>query len=193
MIFVWDRLDSRKQHKETLAQLAASQNNAAAAKATAEALMEGQRPRIVAEPHGDPTKTLADPHAPRVELEVINKGPIPASGYFYESWIEVLPSTSSDFTEAADHFKSDLASVLYPNSKQVINIPLRQGITPEELHEVKRLRKRVCVRLYVEYADAFVRNRRCYANFGFHVLPRGLGFLEKHNGVGYEDKRERKS
>jgi hypothetical protein len=90
LIFVWDRLDSRKQHKETLSQLEALQNNAAAAKATAEVLMESQRPRIVAQAHGNPTQTLADPQAPRVELEVINKGPIPAIEYFYESWIEVL-------------------------------------------------------------------------------------------------------
>lgn len=92
LIFIWDRLDSRKHHKETLAQLAATekqveaaQNNAAAAKASAEVLMESLRPRIVAKAHGDPTQTLVDLHAPRVELEVVNKGPIPASRYFYES------------------------------------------------------------------------------------------------------------
>jgi hypothetical protein len=152
-------------------------------------LVEGQRPRIVATPHGDPSKTLADPHARRVELEVINKSSMPATDYRYESWIEVLPFPFEDFTVAADHFKSDKPWVLYPDTPQIVNIPIRGGITPEDFIEVKRLRKRVCVRLYVEYADPFIANRRCYTNFGFYILPRGLGFLEKYNGVGYEDKK----
>ncbi len=152
-------------------------------------LVEGQRPRIVANPHGDPSKTLADPHARRVELEVINKSSMPATNFRYESWIEVLPFPFEDFTVAADHFKSDAPWVLHPDTPQVINIPIRGGITPENFIEVKRLRKHVCVRLRVEYADPFITNRRCYADFGFHVLPKGLGFLEKYNGVGYEDKK----
>lgn len=153
-------------------------------------LVEVQRPRIVATAHGDPSKTLADPHARRVELEVINKGSMPATDYRYESWIEVLSPPFEDFTVAADHFKFDTRSVLYPDSPQIINIPIRGGITPEDFIEVRRLRKRVCVRLYVEYADPFIATRRCYTNFGFYVLPRGLGFLEKYNGVGYEDRKK---
>jgi hypothetical protein len=152
-------------------------------------LVESQRPRIVAGPHGDPSKTLADPHARRVELEVTNKSSMPATDYRYESWIEVLPFPFEDFTVAADHFKSDKPWVLYPDTPQIINIPIRGGITPEDFIEIKRLRKHVCVRLYIEYADPFIANRRCYANFGFHILPKGLGFLEKYNGVGYEDKK----
>jgi len=152
-------------------------------------LTEGQRPRIVANPHGDPSKTLADPYAPRMELEVINKGRMPATDFRYQSWIEVLPFPFEDFTAAADHFKFDITSVLYPDTPQVINIPIRGGITPEEFTEVKRLREHVCVRLYVEYADPFIANRRCYVNFGFYAQPRGLGFLEKYNGLGYEDKK----
>jgi len=152
-------------------------------------LVEGQRPRIVATAHGNPTETLADPHARRVELEVINKSLMPASNYRYESWIEVLPFPFEDFTIAADHFKCDAPSVLYPDTPQIINIPIRGGIAPDDFRDVRRLRKHVCVRLYVEYADPFIANRRCYANFGFHILPRGLGFLEKYNGVGYEDKK----
>jgi hypothetical protein len=152
-------------------------------------LTEGQRPRIVATAHGDPRKTLADEHARRVVLEVVNKGSMPATNYGYESWIEVLPFPFEDFTVAADHFKSDTPSVLYPDTPQLINIPIRGGIRPEDWAEVRRLLKHVCVRLYVEYADPFIPNRRCYANFGFHILPNGLGFLEKYNGVGYEDKK----
>jgi hypothetical protein len=152
-------------------------------------LVEGQRPRIIATAHGDPTKTLADPQARRLELEVINKSSMPATDYRYESWIEVLPFPFQDFTAAADHFKRDVPSVLYPNTPQIINIPIRGGITREDFIEIRNLRKQVCVRLYVEYADPFIPNRRCYANFGFYVLPKGLGFLEKYNSVGYEDKK----
>jgi hypothetical protein len=152
-------------------------------------LVEGQRPRIVATANGSPIQTLADPHARRVQLEVINKGSMPATDYRYESWIEVLRFPFEDFTVAADHFKFDTPSVLYPDTPQIINIPIRGGISPGDYEEVRRLRKHVCVRLYVEYADPFVPNRRCYSNFGFHILPEGLGFLPKYNGVGYEDKK----
>jgi hypothetical protein len=151
-------------------------------------LVEGQRPRIVATAYGDPTKTLAGSGVPRIELEVINKGPTPASDFTYESWIEVLEFPFQDFT-AADHFKFDVASVLYPDTPQIINIPLRAGITPEDFREVRRLRKHVCVRFCAEYADPFIANRHWYANFAFYILPRGLGFLPKYNGVGYEDKK----
>jgi hypothetical protein len=114
---------------------------------------------------------------------------MPATSYRYESWIEVLPDTSGAFTDAADHFKSDSPSVLYPDSPQRVNIPLRAGISEEDAIHVSKLRKHVCVRLYVEYQDPFISNRRSYANFGFHMIPGGLGFLERHNGVGYEDKK----
>lgn len=56
LIFVWDRLDSRSQHKEMLAQLqatekqiAASEKNAAAAKATAESIVNTERAWVMAE------------------------------------------------------------------------------------------------------------------------------------------------
>ncbi len=56
LIFVWDRLDSRKQHRETLAQLSisqkqveASQNNAAAAKTSAEYVIHAERAWVMAE------------------------------------------------------------------------------------------------------------------------------------------------
>ncbi len=56
LIFVWDRLDSRKQHRETLAQssisqkqVEASQNNAAAAKAGAEYIIHTERAWVMAE------------------------------------------------------------------------------------------------------------------------------------------------
>jgi hypothetical protein len=152
-------------------------------------LSESQRPRIVADPADDPSKTFADQEARRVVLKVVNKGLMPATEYTYESWIEVLPDTSGDFTDAADHFKCEVISVLYPDTPQRVNIPLRSGVSEADFYEVRKLRKYVCVRLYVQYKDPFVPQRRCYANFGFYLLPNGLGFLDKHNGVGYQDKK----
>ena len=168
-------------------QAIAAKDNASAARLNAEVLMESQRPRIVANAAEEPSKTFVE-DTPRVKLMVTNKGPLPATEYRYESWIEILPDTSGDFTAAADNHKDNVTSVLYPGSPQAINIPLRKGISKEELFEVRKLRKHVCVRLCVEYKDPFVANRRCNANFGFYLIPGGLGFLEKHNSVGYKDK-----
>ncbi len=153
-------------------------------------LSESQRPRIVAEAGEHPSKTLSeDPQTPRVVLKIINKGLMPAIGYIYESWIEVLPDTSGDFTAYADHHKCEVVSVLYPDTPQKINIPLRGGISDQDWPLVRKLKKHVCVRLYAEWADPFIPTRRCYADFGFYVLPSALGFLDKHNGVGYRDKK----
>ena len=56
LIFVWHRLDSRKQHREMLAQLSisqkqveAAQNNAAAARASAASLVHTERAWVMAE------------------------------------------------------------------------------------------------------------------------------------------------
>lgn len=152
-------------------------------------LSESQRPRIVVEAAENPSQTFADQQAHRVVFKVINKGLTPATGYSYESWIEVLADTSGDFTDAADHFAFDVLSVLYPDSPQLINVPLRKGVTDEESFEIRKMRKYVCVRIRTQYTDPFIPNRHCYADFGFYVEPRGLGFLDKHNGVGYEDKK----
>lgn len=153
-------------------------------------LSESQRPRIVAEAGEHPSKTLSeDPQTPRVVLKIINKGLMPATGYIYESWVEVLPDTSGDFTAYADHHKCEVVSVLYPDTPQKVNIPLRGGISDQDWPLVRKLKKYVCVRLYAEWADPFIPTRRCYADFGFHVLPNGMGFLDKHNGVGYIDKK----
>lgn len=151
-------------------------------------LLEGQQPRLVALAHGNPGNTLADECARRVELEITNKGPTPALDFNYESWIEVLQFPFEDFTAKADHFENAVSSVLYPETPMIINIPIRAGMSLEEYGYVRRLQKSVCVRLRVSYRDGFMPNRRWYADFGFHVLPSGLGFLPKYNGVGYEDR-----
>lgn len=149
-------------------------------------LAESQRPRIVVDVAEDPSKTFADESARRVKLRVTNKGMTPAVEYRYESWIEILPDTSGDFTSSANHFKFDTTSVLYPNTPQAINIPLGAEISPDEFLEVKQLRRYVCVRLYAEYDDPFIPSRRCYADFGFYLIAGGLGFLDKHNRVGHK-------
>jgi hypothetical protein len=48
-IFVWDRLDSRSEHRETLAQLEVSRANASTGKASADALMNAERAWVLAE------------------------------------------------------------------------------------------------------------------------------------------------
>ena len=149
-------------------------------------LAESQRPRIIAEASDDPSKTFADMSARRVKLRVTNKGVVPATGYRYESWIEVLPNHTGDFTDVADHHMEETISVLHPGFPHVANIPLRTNATEEESRQIARLERYVCVRLYIEYDDPFNPNRRCYSNFGFYLIPGGLGFLDKHNNVGYK-------
>lgn len=149
-------------------------------------LAESQRPKIVVEAGDDPSKTFADERARRIKLEVTNKGVMPATEYWYESWIEILPDTSGNFTRYADHFRCETISVIHPNAPHMVNIPLRKEISQEEFLAVKRLQRHVCVRLYVEYDDPFIRGRRCYADFGFYLIPGGFGFLDKHNRVGHK-------
>jgi hypothetical protein len=147
--------------------------------------LESQKPQIVAEADSNPTQTLADRIAPRVQIAVFNKGLTPAYDYIYESWIEVLPEPFQDFSEAVDYFKSENPSVIYPGQKpHVLNVPIRKGITEQELANLRQLRVRACVRIRVEYRDAFSPEKRWYVNFGFAVLPNGLGFLPKYNDSG---------
>jgi hypothetical protein len=153
-------------------------------------LAESQRPRIVADAAEHPWQTFfADSSRRRVVLRVTNKGLTPATDYRYESWIEVRPDTTGDFTDEADYVKCGVVSVLYPDSPQNINVPLRNDVTDQEAFEIRKLRKYVCVRVRLHYRDPFVPSRHWFADSGFFVEPRGLGFLDKHNGVGYEDKK----
>jgi len=158
-----------------------TKKSADAAEINAKVLMESQRPQIGARPHGNPTQTLADLEAPRVQIELTNRGLTPAYDFVYESWIEVLALPFQDFTAAADYFKSADRIVLYPNHEPplVINIPLRGGLSQERLDDLRRLRLHACLRIRVEYRDAFSPIR--YANFGFVVMANGLSFLPKYN------------
>jgi hypothetical protein len=143
-------------------------------------IFEIQRPQIAAKAHGNPTQTLADGGAPRVEISLFNRGLTPAYEASYESWIELLTLPFTDFTASADHFKSAEQYVIYPNHDPVIvNIPIRNGITEQQLNDVRRLRLFVCVRVRAEYRDSSKRKR--HADFGFYITAKGLGFLPKYN------------
>lgn len=150
------------------------------AKMNTQILMEGQRPYIAAEAHGDPTKDLTDREAPRVQISLTNKGVTVAYDCTYESWIELLITPTHDFTASADYFKSSEPFALYPNHVPLIlNIPLRKGLTDAQLNDLRKMRLYECIRIRVTYRDAFTPHR--YANFGFVVLATGLGFLPKYN------------
>jgi hypothetical protein len=146
------------------------------------AMVEGQRSRVAAKPHGDATQTLMDEQAPRVELELFNRGATEASGLAYETWIELLPDYSTDFTPRADHASKSEPTTLYPNHTPIIiNIPIRKGLTEGERASLKRLRLFACIRMRVEYNDAFSHR---WAEFGFYVTSSGLGFLPRYNDTG---------
>jgi hypothetical protein len=153
-----------------------------AATSQTKAIVESQRPKIAAKPHGNPIKDLSDRDAPRMQIELANKGLLAAYDLVYKSWIELLPLPFEDFTAAADHHKSPESIVMYPDhTPLIVNIPIRKGITEQELSDVKRLRLYVCVRVRVEYRDVFSPKR--YAEFGFCVMYDGLGFLPKYNNA----------
>lgn len=143
-------------------------------------LLESQKPKIAAKPHGNPTNDLADRNCPRVQIEIYNRGQSAAYDLVYESWIELLPFPFVDFTPSADHHKASEGKVLNPNHTPItINIPKRKGITDQQLSDLKQLRLYACIRVRVEYRDAFSTNR--YAEFGYCVMANGLGFLPKYN------------
>jgi hypothetical protein len=144
-------------------------------------LTESQRPRVTAKAHGNPTQMLAVAGQPRVEMELSNTGPTPAYDFTYETWIELLPFPFEDFTSGADHFKSGETLVLYPKHQPlIINIPLRTGMTPQQLIDLRKVRIFACIRIRVQYQDRFSREPS-YTNFGFWVQTDGLGFLPRYN------------
>lgn len=155
---------------------------ACAAKATqvsAEALWAGQRAQLAADAHGNPVKDLLSDE-PRIQLELVNRGLTPAYSVGYETWLEILPSESGDFTPLAEYFKNSDAKTLYANHAPiVINIPFTKGLTEMQREDIRKMRHYVCVRLRAEYRDARMSSR--YAEFGFWVRHNGLGFLPKHN------------
>jgi hypothetical protein len=172
------------QLKAMRASVAASEKATEAAMLNAQAFIESQRPQIAATAHGNPAHTLADRDAPRVEIELFNRGATSAYNLIYESWIEILPPDFEDFTPAADYFKAAEFHVLYPHHDPiVINIPFRKGLSEQQLSELKQLHAYCYIRLRVQYRDTVSPQQR-YSNFGFVVLGNGLGFLPKYNDAG---------
>jgi hypothetical protein len=163
-----------------LFQTIATREAAKAAQLTAKLFMDSQKAQIAGSAHGDPKETLSDSHAPRVEIELLNRGLTPAYNFTYESWIEVLPLPFENFTELADHFSSPEPLTLYPNHDPlVINIPIRGGLTEVQRASIRALKLQVCIRVLARFRDAFGSART--SNFGYIVHPRGLGFLPKYN------------
>ncbi len=167
--------------RQTKRSVDAATKSAEAAKRSAEVLMEGQRPQIAADAHGNPIKDLSDRQSPRVQIALTNQGITPAYDFTYESWIELLPLPFNDFTTSADHFKSTYKATLYPkHTPLIVNIPIRAGLTDAQLSDLRQLRLYACIRVRVAYRDTFSISDR-YANFGFYVLLDGLSFLPKYN------------
>jgi hypothetical protein len=143
------------------------------------AIVESQRAKIAAAPADDPNKTLWQIDNPRMKLHLNNRGLSVARNLTHEVWIELLRPPFIDFTASANHFKSENLIVLYPGQGPLaINIPLGRTISQDELIELRSWRIRACVRVLVEYDDAFGHRS---VTFGFEVQPTGLGYLPKYN------------
>ena len=144
-----------------------------------DALVEGQRPRIVASGHGNPTVTIYDKDAHRVEISIQNNGVLPAQRLTYENWIEILPFPFTGFTMQATYAKSDTPMTLYARGAPlVVNIPMQRKVRQEEITQIRNLKLYVCIRLRVTYQDAFGKR---YAEFGYYVMPDGFGILPRYN------------
>jgi hypothetical protein len=150
-----------------------------------QAMIEGQRPQIAIDPNGDALKMLIYPlmvpsATPRIVLDIFNRGVTPAYNLTYETWIEILPKPFIDFTANVDHEPPSDPVVLTQHHPIGANIPIRNGVTADQLELVKLLELQACVRVRVVYDDAFGKNHR--VNFGFIVMYNGLSFLPKYNG-----------
>ncbi len=132
-------------------------------------------------PHGNPAADLMS-DTPRVQLELTNKGMTAAYDVAYETWIEILPRPFGDFTINAIYFKDINRLTLYPNARPiVINVPLGRELGELERAKIRHWDLHTCVRIRMEYRDA--RQRERYAEFGFHVMHEGFGFLAKYQGA----------
>jgi hypothetical protein len=160
------------------------------------AIVEAQRPQIAIDPKGNPLEMLTYPlmvpsAAPRIVLDIFNRGITPAYNFTYETWIEILPQPFVDFTSNVDHEPPSGPIILTQQHPIGANIPIRKPVTTEQLESVKKLTLQACVRVRVVYDDAFSKGR-C-VNFGFIVMYNGLSFLPKYNGECREsDKPQNK-
>jgi hypothetical protein len=156
---------------------------AQAAKATqmaAEVQWASQRAQIIVKPHGNPASDLLS-DTPRIQLSLINNGVTPAYDVAYETWLEIVPNPFEDFSAAATYFKSPEPIALYPNMPIVVNVPLGRDLGAAERAQIRSWKLQTCVRMRVEYKDARKTDR--YAEFGFHVMYEGFGFLSKYRSA----------
>lgn len=142
-------------------------------------IIESQRPQIAAIAYGNPMVDVLSAQ-PRVVIELSNKGLTTAHQLIYETWIEVLPHPFVDFTQSAIRHKSADPALLQPSSPLQLNIPLNGGLTQQQRASIRDLTQDVCIRILVNYRDAFNPSRR--VSFGFCVRFNGLAPLPKYNG-----------
>ncbi len=143
------------------------------------AFIKSQRPQLALEPAGDAPRQLLE-ETPRVTVKLTNVGLTTAYDCTYESWIEVLPSPSAEFTSTADYFAQTTKFALPTKGETVINLPIRSGLTNAQKDDLRRARAYTCFRVRVEFSDSFSTDRR-YASFGMYVMYKGLGYLPKYN------------
>jgi hypothetical protein len=143
------------------------------------AIVESQRAKIAAAPSDDPNQTLWQIDNPRMKMQFSNRGLSVARNLTHEVWIELVKPPFSDFTASAYHFKSETPVVLYPNHDPLtVSIPLGRKISTGELDDLRLWKIRACIRILIEYDDAFGHR---IVSFGFEVQPSGLGYLPKYN------------
>jgi hypothetical protein len=161
-------------------QSVATAQAARATQMSAEVQWASQRAQIIATAHGNPASdVLCD--TPRIQLDLKNNGATPAYDVVYETWLEIVPRPFEDFTSRATYFKSPEPIALYPNIPIVVNIPLGRDLSELERVQIRSWKLQTCVRMRVEYKDA--RKTYRYAEFGFHVMYEGFGFLSKYRGA----------
>jgi hypothetical protein len=156
---------------------------AQAAKATqmaAEVQWASQRAQVIATAHGNPASDILS-DTPRIQLELKNNGETPAYEVVYETWLEIVQNPFEDFSAAATYFKSPEPVALYPNMPIVVNVPLGRDLDAAERAQIRSWKLQSCVRMRVEYKDARKTDR--YAEFGFHVMYEGFGFLSKYRSA----------
>lgn len=159
--------------------LVAIQAQTQAVRQQTETIIESQRPQISAVAYGNPMVDVLSAQ-PRVVIELSNRGLTTAHQLIYETWIEVLPHPFVDFTQSAICHKSTDPALLQPSSPLQLNIPISGGLTQQQRASIRDLTQDVCVRILVNYRDAFSPSRR--VSFGFCVRINGLAPLPKYNG-----------
>ena len=146
------------------------------------AFVEGQRPQIAADPHGNPARDILDPEGARIQIDISNVGLTTAYDVTWESWIEVIVPPFTDFSSKAAYYSQKETFSLLPKHKPMtLNVPLRRDLSERERKHitVKSREMEVCVRILVKYRDAFEPNR--WANFGYIVDSEGFRFLSKYH------------